>query len=286
MKTSGWSIGVYTGSSPFQLSAPANVRNPVFTARRVMDMDVNIVAHPFMFIEGSVHYLFFTAKSDTGKAPAYSGIGCAQSKDGIAWEYKQIVLKEPFVLAHPQVFRWQDEYYMIPEAHTETTLRLYRATEFPLKWTYESDLLSGEPFISAVVVRHSGIWWTFVARSGNSTLRLFHSADLKGRRNEHPLSPIVVHNPHIARPGGPPFVVDGVLYRTGQDCHPTYGRQVFAFRVDTINPTSYKEEMVTCPLVAATSTGWNADAMHHVDLHQVGAGNWLAAVDACGIVEN
>jgi hypothetical protein len=27
-----------------------------------------------------------------------------------------------------------------------------------------------------------------------------------------------------------------------------------------------------------TSKGWNADAMHHVDLHQLGNGTWIAAV--------
>ena len=43
------------------------------------------------------------------------------------WEYRQIVIDEPYDLSYPYIFQWQDEYYMIPEAHTETSVRLYRA---------------------------------------------------------------------------------------------------------------------------------------------------------------
>jgi hypothetical protein len=278
-----WSIGIYTGSSPFQLSAPANIKNPVLTAEDVTDLDVNIVAHPFMVVTDSLYYLFFTAKNDISQE--YSGIGLAESKNGINWKYRQIVLKEPFVLAYPYVFKWQNDYYMIPEAHTETSVRLYRATDFPYRWTYEKDLITGDHFISASVVQYAGMWWMFVARSGNETLRLFYAADLKGPWNEHPLSPIVQKDANIARPGGRPLVIDGTLYRIGQDCYPTYGYQVFAFQITDISTTTYKEKRIDTPLVRATSEGWNADAMHHVDLHQISKNKWIAAVDGNGPIK-
>jgi hypothetical protein len=275
-----WSIGIYTGLSPFQLSAPATIKNPVLRAEDVTDLDVNIVAHPFMVVRNSVYYLFFTAKNDINTE--YSGIGLAESRNGIEWTYKQIVLKEPFVLSYPYVFKWQNDYYMIPEAHAETFVRLYKATDFPTKWTYERDLISGDHFISASVVRYADMWWMFVARVGNETLRLFYASDLKGEWKEHPLSPIVAKDPNIARPGGRPFEIGGTLYRIGQDCYPTYGNQVFAFQITEISSTTYKEKMMDTPLVKATSRGWNADAMHHVDLHQVSKNRWIAAVDGLG----
>lgn len=275
-----WSIGIYTGPSPFRLSAPANIKNPVLTAEDVTDLDVNIVAHPFMVVTDSLYYLFFTAKNDL--TVEYSGIGLAESKNGVNWEYRQIVIKEPFVLSYPYVFKWHDDYYMIPEAHMETSVRLYRATDFPYRWTYERDLITGDHFISASVVRYKDMWWMFVARLGNETLRLFYAADLKGQWNEHPLSPIVAKDLNIARPGGRPLVIDGTLYRIGQDCYPTYGNQVFAFQITDISTTTYKEKMIDTPLVKATSKGWNADAMHHVDLHQLSKNKWIAAVDGLG----
>jgi len=282
VKTSGenvWTIGIYAGPSPFQLSPPPNLKNPVLTGADVNDLQVDIVAHPFMVVKDSLYYLFFTAKegkTDTG------GIGLAESRNGLDWKYRRIVIHEPFVLSYPDVFKWKDDYYMIPEAHTEASVRLYRAVEFPEKWKYECDLLTGDHFISSTVVRYKDMWWMFIVRLGNETLRLFYAGELKGPWTEHPLSPIVKKDLKIARPGGRPIVIDGTLYRLGQDCYPTYGNQVHAFRITDISTRTYSEIMVETPLVKASSKGWNAEAMHHVDAHQIGPNQWIAAVDALG----
>ena len=278
---SAWTIGILTGSSPFALSEPEGVSNPVLTASDVTDFDADIVAHPFMVVTDSLYYLFFTTKYG---ATDEGGIGLAQSRNGFDWEYQQLVIKEPFVLSYPYVFKWENEYYLIPEAHTETSVRLYRATNFPLEWTYEGDLISGDHFISASVVNFDGRWWMFVSPEGNDTLRLFFAPELTGAWTEHPMSPIVKKDLNIARPGGRLLVLDNTLYRMGQDCEPTYGNQVHAFQITEISPTSYREEMIEPALVKATLKGWNAEAMHHVDLHQIGEDKWIAAVDALGTV--
>ena len=110
-----WTIGIYTGPSPLELSPPANVTNPVLKGADVNDLNVDTLAHPFMVVEGSRYYMFFTAKDhQTDKG----GIGMAESNNGLEWHYRHIVIHEPFVLAHPYVFKWQNDYYMIPEAHT------------------------------------------------------------------------------------------------------------------------------------------------------------------------
>jgi hypothetical protein len=274
-----WTIGIYTGSSPLQLTPPGNVRNPILRGRDVNDLKVDTLAHPFMIVEASHYYLFFTAKDHkTDK----SGIGLAESRNGIDWEYKRIVVHESFTLAHPFVFKWQNEYYMIPEAHTEKFVRLYRATQFPNQWQYEKDLFTGDTFISPTLVRYKDMWWMFIGRSGNETLRLFYASDFKGPWTEHPLSPVVKNNLKTARPAGRPFVLDGKLYRLGQDCYPTYGSQVHAFQITDISPTTYSETMVETPLVKASSKGWNAEAMHHIDAHEIAKDRWIAVVDALG----
>ena len=274
---SSWTLGIYTGPSPFQLS-PA-VKNPVLRGADVKDMNVDTLAHPFMVRAGSRYYAFFTAKdlaSDKG------GIGLAESDDGLEWKFRRTVIREPFVTSHPYVFEWRNEYYLIPEAHTETSVRLYKATAFPDEWKYEGDLIKGDHFISPTLVRYKDRWWMFTVRSGNETLRLFYASDFKGPWTEHPLSPIVKKDLRTARPGGRPFVFEGKLYRLGQDCYPTYGYQVRAFEITEISPTAYSEKMIETPLVKATSKGWNAEAMHHVDAHEIGAKRWIAIVDALG----
>ena len=274
-----WTIGVHTGPSPFQLAPPEGIENPVLTAADVDDLDVDIVAHPFLVSRDSRYYMFFTTKN--GKTNI-GGIGLAESRNGLDWKYQRAVIQEPFVMSHPYVFEWQGDYYLIPETYKGTSVRLYKAEEFPTKWKYEGDLLEDGEFISPTVVRYHDKWWLFTSAPGNETLRLFYAADLRGRWTEHPLSPIVEKDLNTARPAGRPFVSGGYLYRLGQDCHPTYGNQVHAFRVTKMTPDMYSETMVDVPVVKASLKGWNAKAMHHVDAHQIGPVKWIAVVDALG----
>jgi len=102
-----WTIGIYTGQSPFQLSSPDHIKNPVLTAEAVNDIKADIVAHPFLIATNSMYYMFFTTKDGTTDK---GGIGLAESKDGFNWKYRQIVLLEPFVLSHPCVFEWKEDY--------------------------------------------------------------------------------------------------------------------------------------------------------------------------------
>jgi len=282
-----WTIGIHTGPSPFRLSAPAGVTQPVLTGAHVTDMPdlhIDTVAHPNLVLANGRYYMFFTAKDlKVNKG----GIGLAESADGLRWTFRKTVIRESFVLADPYVFEWKGTYYMVPEAYTETTVRLYRATSFPDRWEYVQDLVKGGPddhFISPTLLRHEGRWYLFASPPGNDTLRLFHAADLTGPWSEHPLSPVVRKDPHTARPAGRPFTVDGVVYRVAQDCAPTYGLQVFATRITALSTTAYAEEKVEAPLIKASGAGWMRKAAHHVDAHQRGSGDWIAAVDALGLV--
>jgi hypothetical protein len=148
--------------------------------------------------------------------------------------------------------------------------------------TYKGDLIKGDHYISPTLTRYKGLWWLFTSAPGNDTLRLFSARDLKGPWTEHPQSPIVKKDLHTARPAGRPFVIDGTLYRLGMDCDPTYGSHVRAFQITDLSPTTYAEKMVENPLVKASSKGWNALAMHHMDALRTGPGEWIAVVDALG----
>jgi hypothetical protein len=279
-KTSVWTLGIYAGPSPLQLRPAPNATNPVLTSSDVTNVKVDAVAHPFLVIKDRRYYVFFTAKdlkSDTG------GIALADSSDGMKWRFRRTVIREPFVLSHPFVFEWQKEYYLIPEAHTEKSVRLYKATAFPDEWQYVGNILEGDHFISPTLTRYNGLWWLFTSPSGNDRLRLFYASDFRGSWKEHPLSPIVKKDLKIARPAGRPFVFGGSLYRLGQDCYPTYGRAVHAFQITEISPTTYQEKMVETPLVEASGNGWNSNGMHHVDAQQTGKGQWIAVVDAFGV---
>jgi len=275
-KEKQWSIGIYTGSSPFSLASPPNVINPVLTAKNVKDMEASFVADPFMVYEGDNWYLFFEVlDTNTGKG----GIGLATSNDGFKWNYKQIVLAEPFHLSYPYVFKWKNEYYMIPESNEAKSIRLYKAVDFPTKWIFINTLLQGHPFVDSSVVNFGGKWWMFTTIKYNN-LFLYYADKLSGPWKAHPQNPILFNNPSISRSGGRVLIFDGRIFRFTQDGLPDYGRQVRAFETTELTTLTYKEkEVVENPILKPSGRGWNADGMHNIDPHKIAENRWIACVD-------
>ena len=134
--------------------------------------------------------------------------------------------------------------------------------------------------------RHDNKWWLFTTEGiddRHDTLQLFYADDLLGPWQAHPLSPVIVEDPNIARPGGRVTVFDGRLIRYTQDTFPIYGNKVRAFEITELTTTTYTEPpVVENPILDADGLGWNAVGMHHIDPHQLPDTTWLAVVDGNG----
>jgi hypothetical protein len=68
------------------------------------------------------------------------------------------------------------------------------------------------------------------------------------------------------------------------DVSPSFGtHQVWAFKVTELSPTTYVEERVGQePIIKPSGSGWNGQAMHQLDPHELEPGSWIAAVDGFG----
>lgn len=141
-------------------------------------------------------------------------------------------MEEPFHLSYPYVFKWRGAFFMVPETLGAGCVRLYRAAVFPSRWVPVADLVEGE-FADSSIFRHQERWWMMTCGRPyrHDQLRLFDASRLDGPWTEHPLSPIIDNNPHIARPGGRVIRWNKQLIRYAQDCSPTYGKQVHAFEL-------------------------------------------------------
>ena len=274
-----WSIGIYSGKDPWSLE-PVKKINPVLTRRDVKDVQALFIADPFMIRVGETWFMFFemwNVKNGKGE------IGLASSGDGRKWTYQQRVLAEPFHLSYPYVFQWEDEYYMIPESHQANDIRLYKAADFPVSWTLVGMIISGHRFADASIFRHDEKWWLLTETNPemkHDTLRLYSSPALGGPWQEHPQSPVISGNPHIARPAGRVLKVDGKIIRFAQDCFPVYGIRVRAFAIEELTEHSYRERQIGEQAVLQPSgKGWNQGGMHHLDAHIRDDGSWIACVD-------
>jgi hypothetical protein len=273
-----WSIGIYTGDSPIELASPAQLRNPVLSAKHVNGgIKARFVADPFLVRNGTGWDMFLEvldAEDHRGK------IGHASSSDGFKWTYNGIVLREPWHLSYPYVFKWEGHDYMVPACPSTGALRLYRARSFPADWEFLGPILTGR-YADPSFFRHDDRWWLFASDSGkDDTLRLFMSNELQGPWVEHPKSPVIRQNKSAARAAGRVINWNGRLIRYTQDCKPAYGSAVRAFEITELTETSYQEVLLNT-VVEASGTGWNAHGMHQVDAQQLPDGSWIAAVDGC-----
>jgi len=279
LEPGSWSIGIYAGHSPLQLAPLPKIINPVLTAWDVKDIPAQYVADPFMLQSGSSWYMFFQVMN---AATRCGEIGLATSRNGLSWQYQQIVLHESFGMSFPCVFRWNDDFYMIPETAQAGAIRLYRAVAFPRQWEFVRNLTEGK-YADPSVFFFQKRWWMFACPSTqeHNVLCLYYSDSPTGKWVQHPRSPVVAGNNRIARPGGRVLPWNGSLIRFAQDCYPTYGKQVRAFRITELTPTTYREEEAPeSPILGATGNGWNGFGMHHIDIHYAGNSRWLACVDA------
>lgn len=268
-----WSVAIWRGKTPFTLDPSGP---PVLHPRDITDRPAGLVADPFLALDGDDWWLFVEVDSDRGE------IGVAHSRDTYSWKYQGIVLSEPFHLSYPQVFYTDGSWYMIPETNEASSVRLYRAKDFPRGWEFEAELLSGQPFADASILRHEDVWWMWVeeCRGANDTLRLFRSDQLTEGWTEHPASPVGTGSPTNTRPGGRILNLDGRLFRPAQDCAERYGQRLRAMEITDLSSSTYSEiENLPAPWLQGSGHGWNADGMHHIDPVRMPDGTWIAAVD-------
>jgi len=270
------SIGIFSGTSPFDLRGEDNA-NPVLSPKDVTDVPAQIVADPFMVcVKGRWHMFFEVFNTDRGKGE----IGLATSHNGLTWAYQGIVLREPHHLSYPYVLEWQGKCYMIPESREAGVVAVYEG--FPDEWTQTGRLVDGGSCADSTVFRHQESWWLFAETSGGThdRLSLYRADDLHGPWTEHPESPLLEGDARNARLAGRVTAFEGSLFRFAQDCSVLYGQQVRAFEITELSQDHYKEkEIEQSPVLTPGELGWNGRGMHHVDPHQIGAGQWIACVD-------
>lgn len=261
-----WSISIYEGNDLFNLEKVNGIKNPVITASDVTDIIADFVADPFIIKNDNGFCMFFEVIS---KWDSKGRIGLALSEDGYKWSYNKIVLDEPFHLSYPYVFRYKEQYYMLPECGQSGALKLYKANEFPYGWSFVCDLMEGD-FGDASLIEYDGRFWILAEKKTNeernNNLHLYYSENLFSGWKEHAKSPIYSKDYERSRPAGRIIINNSRIFRFAQQDKPYYGYKIRVFEITNLSEDIYAEKELELTFEGSKlQYTWNKDGMHHID---------------------
>jgi hypothetical protein len=205
-------------------------------------------ADPFVIKEDGRSLIFFEEFKTTNNKAHISLIAIDKTEKP---SKPQTVLEKNYHLSYPFVFKFNDEYYMLPETSANKTVELYKATSFPGKWELAQTLINNIIFIDPTLFFKDGTWWLFGTTqthpftSTNDQLMLYYSKDLLSSDwNSHPQNPVATDISNC-RPAGKIFEKDGKYYRPAQNnASKQYGYAITINEIKILNEHTYKEEKI------------------------------------------
>jgi hypothetical protein len=158
-------------------------------------------------------------------------------------------IKESFHLSFPFLFRYENVLYMCPEASASHQIRIYRCTDFPLRWELSSIIMDGVSAADSMLFEHAGLWWllTNIDKSGSndytSELYLFSAnSPLTTEWKPHPKNPILIDSEGGRNAGF--LKEDGKLFRMAQrHGYDQYGEGLLMFEITELTETAYSERI-------------------------------------------
>jgi hypothetical protein len=232
-----WSVA-YTDHSwrDADLGRGTEIRNP----------PGHFLADPFM-IEREGRNICFLEDYDYAKGRAC--IAAVEIHSVKQYEMLGPVIEEPFHMSYPYLFEYEGVLYMLPETNEADAIRLYRCTNFPLKWEYQQDVMDGVKAFDSMIFQLDGRWWLLSNMSakgkedGSSQLMAFYSDDpLSGSWQPHRKNPIIF-NSATARNGGILDLDSGYPIRSRQrQGFNSYGDALTLAKITDLTPDTYSEE--------------------------------------------
>jgi hypothetical protein len=149
-------------------------------------------------------------------------------------------------LSYPFAFEHDGNVYCIPETWQTKRVDLYRAEQFPHRWTHAATLLDGVVAVDPTVFQFADRWWLLFVDGTHRThanLLIYHADALTGPWLPHARNPVKT-DARSARPAGTPFIHRGILYRPAQDCAGDYGSRVVIHRVTQLSVDQFEEHSV------------------------------------------
>jgi hypothetical protein len=219
----------------------------MWRAHRIPNPPNRFLADPFVISRRGKSYCFVEDYDDSVKRGCIS-VCQLYKKRG---EYLGPVIIEPFHMSFPYLIEIEGALYMCPEVGKSGQIRLYRCTDFPMKWELSHVLMDNVSAADTMLVMHNGKWWmlTNIDTTGSGDhcgeLFLFYSdSPFSSEWTPHPQNPIVV-DAECARNGGL-VTKGGVLYRVAQrQGFDQYGKGFSINKIVHLDEHRYEEKRVS-----------------------------------------
>jgi len=261
-KIGKWSVGYSFAEKP--LIPPEILAENIISYTeldQMLNSKDNYIADPFFIYEEGQFYLFTELKGNEN-----ADIALFTSSNGKEYQYKGIVLDEDFHISYPQVFKYEGEYFMLPETKQSGNVLLYKAYNFPFGWKIEDTLIKDRKLKDAsvllskqqkLIVAVDDQMQQFMFESDSLTGTWQESENFNGRKGNE------------TRPGGRFFEVDGDWYLPIQDRTYGYGSGISIYKLDN---TGERIELIISKkrfLKEWPDIKWFNRGMHHLDIQKV-----------------
>ena len=258
----GWSVGYGTSAVyPEKMEISATAIYSIEKLKKQNDSTV-FLADPFFVKEKDTFYLFFEHKTTKSNA----NIGLLTSVDGKKYFYRGTVLSQKFHLSYPQVFKYRNDFYMVPESKQSNMVLLYKAHRFPFNWRVCDTLINNVQLVDPSIYL-SDTLNVMVASDYAKNMFVYEADSLFGKwkLNKKPIALIGTES----RAGGRFFADQKGLLLPVQDFSKGYGCGVslyrFLFKDGNYTITREKSNFLTAK---ANIKEFNA-GMHQLDIQRI-----------------
>jgi len=124
-------------------------------------------ADPFVVKQKKNHYIFcedYSLKNKKGS------ISCIKIDGKNKIKYYREIIKENFHLSFPFIFKYNKNYFMIPEANESHSIYLYKCTKFPDKWRFYKKIMANIDCVDPVIFKWKNNWVLAASKTNNEFL--------------------------------------------------------------------------------------------------------------------
>ena len=201
-------------------------------------------ADPFIIQNNDHNYIFF----EELKHDSIGAISCLEIDKNFKIINKQIIIDKAYHLSFPNVFKHENNHFMIPESSANNSLDIYKCSNFPYEWHFHKILIDKIRLLDPVLFFHDNIYWIFgnkiegFEQDNNERLYLYFANDLFSKNwNSHPQNPII-NDSSLARNAGKIYQKNNKIYRVSQNCSNSYGKNLVVNQITTLTTQHYVEQ--------------------------------------------